>query len=337
MSTLNSANVPLYVIQPQTYSPNTDQWGLSVQQRLKRRFTLELALLNSMGIHLLGLYDSNQPTPEAFCSCFRHTPRRSVSQPSRVFEFCGTGSTYYGGDLKLIGSLFRGFDLQLVYRYAKCHRRCHPALYGPAEPSVRAAEHLLSARRPFSIALFDASLSPAGRDGDLSHVPFHNAVLANWRVATVITAQTGLPFTPQLAINGLNDGGIQLPNRVGNGALPSDQRSYLHWFNTSLDPFGSKSRFSDPLGNYQYGNSGFDILRGPGLVNVDASAGPDVFAERTGCISKLASKAFNALNPHEFWATRAYSAACVHVPGAIDHTATPSRQTPNCRVESVNW
>ena len=71
---------------------------------------------------------------------------------------------------------------------------------------------------------------------------------------------------PQMAVNRLNNGGYQLPDRVANGSLPANQRSYRHWFNTSLDPLDPARAFAIPA-LYQYGNSGFDILRGPGLAS----------------------------------------------------------------------
>ena len=110
-------------------------------------------------------------------------------------------------------------------------------------------------------------------------IPFRNAALANWRIGTLITIQSGLPFTPQLAVNSLNNGGFQLPNRVGTGDLPASQQSYLRWFNTSLNPADPNRAFQLPS-LYQYGDSGFDILRGPGLANTDLSLARDFAAAR---------------------------------------------------------
>jgi hypothetical protein len=75
-----------------------------------------------------------------------------------------------------------------------------------------------------------------------------------------------------MAVNSLNNGGYQLPDRVANGSLPANQRSYRHWFNTSLDPLDPAGAFAIPA-LYQHGNSGFDILRGPGLASADAALG----------------------------------------------------------------
>jgi hypothetical protein len=333
MTTLNSAHVPVYLIESPSYSPNTDQWRLSVQQRLKRGFALEAALLSSMGIHLLGEFDSNQATLQSFCNCFR----RQFDPFVQRVEFLNfaAGSTYYGGELKLTGNMVSGLQLQVVYRYAKAiDDSTQPFTDQQSRPAD--AENIYYHRGVRSPSPFDIThrlVVTATYD-----LPFKSsrsklvgAALGNWRVLTVITAQTGLPFTPQLAINGLNSGGVQLPNRLSDGSLPSDQRTYLHWFNTSLDPADPNRAFAMP-GNFQYGNSGFDILRGPGLVNVDASlARTFSLSDRLRLQTRV--EAFNFLNRTNFGLPE----RLLGLPssGAIDHTATFSRQIQV--VARVEW
>jgi hypothetical protein len=126
-------------------------------------------------------------------------------------------------------------------------------------------------------------------------------------------------------VNSLNNGGFQLPNRVGSGTLPANQQSYLQWFNTSLNGAGSAFQLP-PL--YQYGNSGFDILRGPGLANADVSLTRD-FALRDALHLESAHlrtrvEAFNLLNRTNFALPERILGT--ESSGVISHTATPSRQ-----------
>ena len=102
--------------------------------------------------------------------------------------------------------------------------------------------------------------------------------------STVIKVQTGYPFMPQMAVNSLNNRGDQLPDRVANRSLPANQRSYRDWFNTNLDPPDPARAFAIPA-LYQYGNSGFDILRGPGLAVCRRSRGPAILGWRTSAPS----------------------------------------------------
>ena len=149
------------------------------------------------------------------------------------------------------------------------------------------------------------------------------AALSNWRASSVVTLQTGFPFTPELAMNGLNNGGFQLPDRAGDGSLPSDQRSYLHWFNTSLNRADPQHAFETPP-LYQYGNSGFNIVRGPGLATRGWRAGPEFRARPGGCACGRGWKAFNLLNRTNFALPNRILG--LESSGAINHTSTASRQ-----------
>ena len=61
-------------------------------------------------------------------------------------------------------------------------------------------------------------------------------LIGGWQMNLILTLQSGLPFTPYLASNGLNNGNFQLPNRIGRRALPDSQRTIQRWFNTSISP-----------------------------------------------------------------------------------------------------
>jgi len=150
-----------------------------------------------------------------------------------------------------------------------------------------------------------------------------SALLADWSLSTLATLETGFPFTPELAVNSLNDGGFQLPNRVGNGALPSGDRSYLQWFNTSLDPSSPGNAFQIPA-LFQFGNSGFDILRGPGLETVDAALGR-TFRLCENLRLQFRVEAHNLLNNVNFALPDRLLG--VESSGVISHTVTTSRGT----------
>ena len=135
---------------------------------------------------------------------------------------------------------------------------------------------------------------PLGRDrkyltqGPLSYI------LGDWNLSGIWTAQTGPHFTAILGTNVSNSagGGTQRPNRVGNGNLPSDQRSIFHWFDTSTASFIAPPQ-------YTFGNSGTGILVGPGYFDVDLSLVRQFrVTERFGL--DLRSEWFNAFNRANF-------------------------------------
>jgi hypothetical protein len=87
-----------------------------------------------------------------------------------------------------------------------------------------------------------------------------DAVLGGWQTSSSFTANTGSPFSVlQGGSNTSNSlAGSLFPNRVKNGSLPSPTIS--DWIDTTA--------FTSPA-LYTFGTAGRDILRGPGLWDLD--------------------------------------------------------------------
>src|SRR5882672_6291977 len=84
--------------------------------------------------------------------------------------------------------------------------------------------------------------------------------------------------------------GSQFPNRIASGALSSDQRSIDRWFDASA--------FVAPA-QYVFGNSGRNILYGPGTRQIDMSLFKSfAFAESRRL--EFRAEAFNGLNTPQF-------------------------------------
>lgn len=305
----------IYAIEPNGYTPYADQWGLFVEHRLRPRLTLELAGTGSMGIHLYESYNINQPYPAPTPYNTNRYPYPAYDSRVEYLGFAG-GSTYYGGQAKLSGQAGSHVTMLITYRYAKSlDDSSPPETSQDSRPS--GPQYIYDLRGNRSPSPFDipqrvvATVSWAA--------PFREKLLANWRIDTLTSIQSGLPFTPQLATNGLNNGGYQLPNRVGSGSLPSDRRSYLDWFNTAVD--SPNAPFQTPA-PFQYGNSGFDILRGPGLATVDAALSRE-FAVREKLRLQTRVEAFNLLNRTNLALPQRILE--LESSGVISHTATPSR------------
>jgi hypothetical protein len=112
-----------------------------------------------------------------------------------------------------------------------------------------------------------------------------------WQFNAIGTFMTGLPFTPTMQTNNLNTGtGSQFPNRIASGELPAGKRTIDRWFDASA--------FVAP-GQYVFGNSGRNILYGPGTRQVDLSLFKDfVFGE--GRRLQFRAEAFNVSNTPQF-------------------------------------
>lgn len=88
-----------------------------------------------------------------------------------------------------------------------------------------------------------------------------NAFLGGWSLSPIVTVDSGFPLNLTVRRNPSNTGGTDRPNINGDWHLANP--TVQEWFNTSV--FTKNA----PL---TYGDAGRNILRGPGLFNLDFSA-----------------------------------------------------------------
>src|SRR5581483_9358211 len=88
--------------------------------------------------------------------------------------------------------------------------------------------------------------------------PILRTVVGGWGVSNIITRQTGFPFTPTIGTDPANTGTSKRPNRLRSGTLS----------NPSINLWFDNTAFTVPQA-YTFGNSGNNILTGPGLTNWD--------------------------------------------------------------------
>jgi hypothetical protein len=97
-----------------------------------------------------------------------------------------------------------------------------------------------------------------------------------------------LPFTPTANSATVNTGTGSRPNRTGVGTL--DDPTVDRWFDTSA--FATPAQFT-------YGNSGRNILYGPGRVNFDFSLFKQ-FRVKEGLNLQFRTEFFNLFNTPQF-------------------------------------
>jgi len=155
-----------------------------------------------------------------------------------------------------------------------------------------------------------------------------NALVSGWSVNSIVTIQSGFPFTPQLSYNPSNNGDTRNPvrpfvNPAFTGPLILGKPS--QWFNPN-------AFLAPPAGSGFYGNLGRDTLIGPGLATWDFSA-----FKTTNLRERLAlqfrAEIFNLLNRANFntpnlitFTSSASGTKVSGTAGAITSTSTTSRQ-----------
>ena len=278
------------------------QWGLNIQHELRQGMMVDLGYVGTRGLHLFSNYNLNQAQPGPGSVASRR-PLQAISNIANV-NFLGYfgASTYHAFQSKVTQRFSNGVSVLGVYTWGKSIDDSISASSGQTNriSGYQDINNRRSARGPstFDIAhrfvLSGSYELPFGRGrrwaSDAN--PVVRGLIGGWELATITTLQTGLPFTPTMAASNLNNGGAyQLPNRAGNGALPNDERTIQRYFDTSA--------FVAPPA-LQYGNSGINILRGPGFSSVDFAAHKDFGLWREGARLQLRVEAFNAFNNANF-------------------------------------
>jgi len=131
------------------------------------------------------------------------------------------------------------------------------------------------------------------------------SVLNGWRASGIVSVQSGYPFTPSLRTNrsrsGINTG------QPGAAATNFDRPNLVPGRSSGDIILGGPDRYFDPsafaLQPFGYlGTSGRNILRGPGLTNLDFSLVKNTPIKKLGESGALEFRAefFNILNHPNF-------------------------------------
>jgi hypothetical protein len=153
-------------------------------------------------------------------------------------------------------------------------------------------------------------------------------LVSGWSVQSIVTLQSGFPFTPQLSYNPSNNGDTRNPvrpfvNPAFTGPVILGKPS--EWFNPN-------AFLAPPAGSGFYGNLGRDTLIGPGLATWDFSAFKTTrISERLAL--QFRAEIFNLLNRANFstpnlitFTSSTTGTKVSGTAGAITSTATSSRQ-----------
>jgi hypothetical protein len=159
---------------------------------------------------------------------------------------------------------------------------------------------------------------------------FASAAISGWSVSSIVTAQTGFPFTPQLSYNPSNSGDTRNPVRPflnPNFTGPVVLGNPNQWFNPN-------AFIAPPATIGFYGNVGRNTYIGPGLTTWDFSLLKDTKI-REQLNLQFRAEIFNLLNHANFNTpnlivftppTATNPSGLSGTAGVISSTSTSSRQ-----------
>jgi len=236
--------------------PYVIQWNVNIERQLPGELVAQLAYTGSEGHRMPIVVNINQ----AFPGTGNINARRPYQGYGNIFEYAPFGNSSYHALLgKLERRFSKGFSLLASYTYGHSidNGKIENDLNDPAPQDARN----LTANRGSSNYDIRHQFVTSG----LWAPPFQGhrataALLEGWQFSGILSAHSGLPFTVTLSSDPTASGTTAHPNRVGDGSLPAEQRTLNHWFDTTAFVFPGCPCF---------GNSGRNILRGPGFMALD--------------------------------------------------------------------
>lgn len=281
------------------------------------------------------------PVPAGSFSIPAGAPRANPSLANTWTWFSVASSTYHALQVDVRRRFSHGLMLRGVYTYSKALNDGDSLNMTTSQNSPALVSNPLNLRADKGLATFDLRnvavinaiyAMPFGRGQAFANGfgGWTNNLVGGWSVASIVTAQSGFPFTPQLSYNPSNNGDTRNPVRPflnPNFSGPVILGQPAKWFNPA-------AFIAPPSTSGFYGNVGRDSFIGPGLATWDFSVLKDTtIHERLNL--QFRAEIFNLLNRANFNTpnlivftppTAANPTGLSGTAGAITSTSTTSRQ-----------
>ena len=277
----------LSFVDPHFKPAYAQDWNFNLQRDFAKLGVFTLAYVGSKGTHLPRSLDINQPYPGASDIASR-APYPAYS--NILMTESGGNSEYQSLQFSFNRHISSRLTMIAAYTFSKSIDDTSAFLPTSSDQNFPQDSHNYALER----ALSSYDMPNRGTVAFIYRIPGANRWTRNFELSSLITAESGQPFTPVLSYDNSNTGntggnfGEDRPNVVGNPSLanPSPQE----WFNVNA--------FAIPA-QYSWGNAGRNILRGPGLATADFSLRRN-FLLREGLRLVAEGQAFNALNRANF-------------------------------------
>lgn len=251
---------------PQKYNRGyIGSWNVTYQRDLYRNINLQTGYVGSRGIRQTVIQNINAAGPGG------GNPGRalfpSFGRISNVNYFNPFNSSNYNGWLNSITRRFSGATLGLSYTLSRATN------YGDDQDSGLNFNWVPMLQRNKAVAGFDRTHNlqvygnydlPFGKGRSFaSSSKFVNLLSSGWQVNWILSRTSGVPFTVLASGSSLNaPGNTQTADQIlGEVTIPGGHGVGEPYFNPNA--------FA-PVVDVRFGNSGRNLLRGPGLFNIDA-------------------------------------------------------------------
>jgi hypothetical protein len=234
-------------------------WNFNVAREFGSIGVLSAAYVGSQGTHLIRSRDINQAKPGSGDVADR-VPYPGFS--NIMLTESGANSNYHAAQVSFNRPLARGLSALVAYTFSKSIDDSSAFLSTKSDKNFPQDSRNYRAER--ALSSFDTH--QRATVAAVYRLPGRSIWLRDTEARSIVTAQSGQPFTPLLRFDNSNTGntggsfGSDRPNLLGDPRLAD--RTPERWFDTSA--------FAIPA-PYTFGTAGRNIVRGPSRVTVDLS------------------------------------------------------------------
>lgn len=302
--------------------PYTQQWNLNVQKQLPWNLVWETSYVGNSALKIWGRAEGNQPLVNGPGSPNTRRPLSQYTVASIGYlEPWGRGIYHgmssrlekrFGAGLSFISSFTWGRAIDLQNQGINVGSAAGDTVQNAYNRNLNRglSDNNVPHRLAVS-AVWDLPFGPGRRFASRGAA---GQVAGNWQLSAVYQTQDGIAFTPVLSFDNANAGTQSRPDRVCHGSL--DNPTLSRYFDTGC--------FAVPAA-YQFGNSGRNIIYGPGMNNIDLSLHRIFtlpFERRTTLDFRV--EAFNMVNHPQF--ANPNTTIGVAAAGVISATSQANRQ-----------
>ena len=292
-------------VQPDLNTPTLISWSFRLQQELSPNTALTVGYVGSHGYHELVGVDANEPfpticpaspCPATYPSNFpaplagapvpagtfyipAGTPKANPSLANTWTWFSRGNANYNALQVDVNRRFSHGLSLRGAYTWSKALDNGDSLNGTTAGNAPGLVSNPFNLRADYGLATYDVRhvavinsvyKLPFGRGQALAGglKGWSDRLVSGWSVNSIVTVQSGFPFTPQLSYNPSNNGDTRNPVRpfvnpdfTGRVILGKPSQ----WFNPA-------AFLAPPASSGFYGNLGRNTLIGPGLATWDFSA-----------------------------------------------------------------
>ena len=285
-------NTPAFAVDPNAKTPYTEQWHAAIEQEIPFSTVIKIAYVGTKGTHLDNFRDIN--TDPLVAGTISVTYNRPYGIP-------GVGGAVFAQISELETRQVSNYNALQVTAERRAHGLGFLASYTYSHALDEGSAEGPSVTNPYNLRYDygNADYNVPNRFVASANyqLPFNGSGLLGplergWQVNAIAQFFDGLPFSVASG-TALGDGlttRAQLNPGLGNGSLPKGHRTLSQWFNTQA--------FAVPAAG-TYGNSGRNILQGPGTKAVDFSLFKDTHLTESKVL-QLRAEAFNLANTPQF-------------------------------------